>query len=97
MKSLLFALFGLALASAGLAAAQPSTPPALPKIVLIGDSIRGGYGPRVAQMLQGKAQVISPEPNGGDSGNVLKVSCSGRHSCARACWARSNSHLSCSM
>lgn len=72
MKSLLSVLVGLALASTGLAAAQPSVPPALPKIVLIGDSIRLGYGPRVGQILQGKAQVISPDPNGGDSANVLK-------------------------
>ncbi len=76
MKSLRYGsvlLIGLALAAGRLAAAQLSAPPALPKIVLIGDSIRGGYGPRVAQLLQGKARVVSPEPNGGDSGNVLKA------------------------
>ncbi|MCI0460927.1 MAG: dienelactone hydrolase family protein [Gemmataceae bacterium] len=44
----------------------------LPKVVLIGDSIRMGYAPLVARRLEGKAIVISPKPNGGDSGNVLK-------------------------
>src|SRR5438105_6975611 len=44
----------------------------LPKVVLVGDSIRLGYAPLVAQRLQGKAMVISPSANGGDSANVLK-------------------------
>jgi len=43
----------------------------LPRVVLIGDSIRLGYAPLVAQKLEGKAVVISAEPNGEDSGNVL--------------------------
>jgi lysophospholipase L1-like esterase len=43
----------------------------LPVVVLIGDSIRLGYGPFVAEKLKGKARVISPEENGGDSTNVL--------------------------
>jgi dienelactone hydrolase/lysophospholipase L1-like esterase len=43
-----------------------------PKVVLIGDSIRQGYGPLVAKKLQGKAVVVSHEANGGDSLNVLK-------------------------
>jgi lysophospholipase L1-like esterase/dienelactone hydrolase len=46
--------------------------PDLPKVVLIGDSIRLGYAPLVAQRLAGKAVVISPAANGGDSANVLK-------------------------
>ncbi len=55
------------------AAQQPaSTKPALPKVVLIGDSIRLGYAPLVAKRLAGKAVVISPAANGGDSSNVLK-------------------------
>jgi lysophospholipase L1-like esterase/dienelactone hydrolase len=45
---------------------------ALPKVVLVGDSIRLGYAPLVAKRLEGKAVVISPSANGGDSGNVLK-------------------------
>lgn len=51
---------------AGPAAAQP------PKVVLVGDSIRLGYAPLVAKKLDGKAVVVSPKPNGGDSANVLK-------------------------
>jgi lysophospholipase L1-like esterase len=45
---------------------------ALPKVVLIGDSIRIGYAPLVAKRLDGKAIVVSAKPNGEDSGNVLK-------------------------
>jgi len=52
------------------AEAQNAAP--LPKVVLIGDSIRLGYAPRVAERLKGRAVVVSPEPNGGDSGNVLQ-------------------------
>jgi dienelactone hydrolase/lysophospholipase L1-like esterase len=48
-----------------------SSTPELPKVVLIGDSIRLGYAPVVSKMLAGKAVVVSPEPNGGDSANVL--------------------------
>jgi dienelactone hydrolase/lysophospholipase L1-like esterase len=40
-------------------------------VVLIGDSIRLGYAPRVAERLAGKAVVISSPENGGDSGNLL--------------------------
>jgi dienelactone hydrolase/lysophospholipase L1-like esterase len=43
----------------------------LPRIALIGDSIRLGYAPRVAQRLAGKAVVVSLPENGGDSTNVL--------------------------
>ena len=44
----------------------------LPKVVLVGDSIRLGYAPFVAKLLAGKAIVVSPKPNGEDSGNVLR-------------------------
>lgn len=53
-----------------MAQALPET--ALPRVVLIGDSIRLGYAPLVAKRLAGKARIISPEANGGDSANVLK-------------------------
>ena len=43
----------------------------LPRVVLVGDSIRLGYAPRVAERLSGKAVVISSAENGGDSANVL--------------------------
>ena len=45
---------------------------ALPKVVLIGDSIRLSYAPTVIEELKGKAQVVSSRSNGGDSNNVLK-------------------------
>src|SRR5262245_48119623 len=44
----------------------------LPKVVLIGDSIRMGYASLVAKQLEGKATVISSAVNAEDSGNVLK-------------------------
>jgi lysophospholipase L1-like esterase len=53
------------------AAAQPPNP-GLPKVVLVGDSIRLSYASVVAGRLKGKAVVVSPPANGGDSGNVLK-------------------------
>jgi dienelactone hydrolase/lysophospholipase L1-like esterase len=43
----------------------------LPKVVLVGDSIRLGYAPFVAKRLSSKAVVVSPPENGGDSANVL--------------------------
>ncbi|WP_240907121.1 SGNH/GDSL hydrolase family protein [Paludisphaera rhizosphaerae] len=52
--------------------ARKEPTPSLPKIVLVGDSIRLAYAPIVAKRLEGKAIVISPAPNGGDSANVLK-------------------------
>ena len=45
---------------------------ALPKVVLVGDSIRMGYAPLVAKRLDGRAIVVSAKPNGEDSGNVLR-------------------------
>src|SRR4051812_1545412 len=53
----------------GQADAAPAAGP--PRVVLIGDSIRLGYAPAVAARLTGKAVVISPPENGGDSINVL--------------------------
>lgn len=58
------------LALATCAAAQAPTPQ-LPTVVLVGDSIRLGYAPLVAKRLAGKARIVSPAPNGGDSANVL--------------------------
>src|SRR5262245_50346095 len=52
-------------------AQAPPAPAAAPKVVLIGDSIRIGYAPRVVERLAGKAAVVSLPDNGGDSGNVL--------------------------
>ena len=61
------ALFLLLLVSSVAAQEKP-----LPKVVLIGDSIRMGYAPLVAKRLDGKATVISAKANGEDSGNVLR-------------------------
>jgi lysophospholipase L1-like esterase len=63
----------LLLAAAPLAAQpSPTSPAPLPKVVLVGDSIRLGYAPLVARKLAGRAVVVSPPANGGDSANVLK-------------------------
>lgn len=43
----------------------------LPKVVLIGDSIRMSYAPTVAKQLEGKAVIVESKANGGDSSNVL--------------------------
>jgi len=59
-------LVGIMVASA----AAQETP--LPRVVLVGDSIRMGYAPIVARLLDGKAIVVSAKPNGEDSGNVLR-------------------------
>ncbi len=59
-------LVGMMVASA---AAQEKP---LPRVVLVGDSIRMGYAPIVAKLLDGKAIVVSAKPNGEDSGNVLR-------------------------
>jgi lysophospholipase L1-like esterase len=60
--------FFLAILVSGAAAQEKP----LPRVVLVGDSIRIGYAPLVAKRLDGKAIVISAKPNGEDSGNVLK-------------------------
>ena len=44
----------------------------LPAVALIGDSIRIGYAPLVAELLADEARILSQEPNGGDSGRVLE-------------------------
>lgn len=44
----------------------------LPKVVLIGDSIRLSYASTVIGELNDRAVIVSPKPNGGDSSKVLK-------------------------
>jgi lysophospholipase L1-like esterase/dienelactone hydrolase len=65
-------LLATLLLTAGAVSAQPpaAPDPGLPKVVLIGDSIRQGYAPFVAKRLEGKAIVFNPEKNGGDSNSV---------------------------
>ncbi len=43
----------------------------MPQVILLGDSIRMGYAPRVREALRGVCDVWDPEANGGDSANVL--------------------------
>ena len=48
----------------------PLTP--LPAVALIGDWIRIGYAPVVAELLAGEARILSQEPNGGNGSRVLE-------------------------
>jgi lysophospholipase L1-like esterase len=61
------AIFVAALVSSVAAQENP-----LPKVVLVGDSIRMGYAPLVTKRLNGKAIIVSAKSNGEDSGNVLR-------------------------
>ena len=67
-------LFLCALTATALAqdAPKPAATQALPKIVLLGDSVREHYAPFVAEMLAGKAVVTTPKANGRDTGTLLK-------------------------
>ncbi len=49
-----------------------AAPAEKPVVVLVGDSIRLGYAPIVAERLKDVATVVSTPENGGDSANVLK-------------------------
>jgi lysophospholipase L1-like esterase/dienelactone hydrolase len=62
----------LVFASVASGQTKPPEKPDLPKIVLVGDSVRMGYAPLVAKRLEGKAVVVNDKENGGDSANVLK-------------------------
>jgi len=65
-----------ALLAAVLALAAPTAAradePGKPVVVLIGDSIRRGYAPVVADRLKGLAEVVSPPEDGGDSRDLLE-------------------------
>jgi lysophospholipase L1-like esterase/dienelactone hydrolase len=53
--------------------AQQPKPTELPKVLLLGDSIRMGYAPLVAKKLDGIAVVVHPgQVQGGDTTNTLK-------------------------
>lgn len=45
---------------------------ALPRVLLLGDSISMGYGDKVARLLEGKAVVTRPATNCGDTTNALR-------------------------
>jgi lysophospholipase L1-like esterase len=51
---------------------SPTADPPLPKVLLVGDSIRMGYAPIVIEKLKDKATFINPKENGEDSANVIK-------------------------
>ncbi len=55
----------------GAASGQSAAEPRLPRVLLVGDSIRLGYAPFVAKLLAGKAEVISPD-GAGDSAWLLE-------------------------
>ena len=70
-----FCILFASLLTAGLALAQTKQAPldpALPNILLIGDSISGGYEKQVKQALQGKANVVKNEGNAEWTGTGLK-------------------------
>lgn len=69
MRTLVFAFVSLSFAVPTVTSSEPEK---LPKVVLIGDSIRIGYAATVAKKLEGKAIVVGAKANGGDSANVLK-------------------------
>jgi lysophospholipase L1-like esterase len=70
-QSLLFAL-ALSFSATVFGQSNETSIETLPKVVLVGDSIRLSYAPIVVKQLDGKADVVSPQANGGDSSNVLK-------------------------
>jgi len=53
-------------------AQEPKPKPELPKVLLLGDSIRMGYAPLVAKKLEGVVEIISPKDNGADTATTLK-------------------------
>jgi lysophospholipase L1-like esterase len=60
-----------ALALLAMVCAAPASEGALPKVVLLGDSIREGYAPFVVEMLRDRAVVVTPKANGRDTGTLL--------------------------
>ena len=57
---------------AGPATTQALPKVVLPKVVLLGDSIRQGYAPIVSELLAGRAIVVTPSSNGWDTVRLLK-------------------------
>ncbi|WP_439621345.1 GDSL-type esterase/lipase family protein [Gemmata sp.] len=53
-------------------AQPPKAPPEVPRVLLLGDSIRLGYAPLVAKKLDGTAEVVHHKENGGDTATTLK-------------------------
>jgi len=65
MRTATLAILLVAASIATVYANDPATK--LPKVVLLGDSIRLSYTPYVTKVLTGKAMVVSNKENGGDS------------------------------
>jgi lysophospholipase L1-like esterase len=61
-----------AMTGSGFVAADETLPTDLPRVVIVGDSIRLSYAATVVEQLAGQAIVVSPAANGGDSNNLLK-------------------------
>ena len=51
--------------------AQPATPPRLPNVLIIGDSISIGYMKTLEELLKGKANLVHNPGNAAHSGNGL--------------------------
>lgn len=56
-----------------LVSVQPPPKAELPRVLLIGDSIRLGYAPLVAKKLEGVAEVVSVKENFADTATTLKM------------------------
>jgi lysophospholipase L1-like esterase/dienelactone hydrolase len=56
-----------------LVSVQPPASPPLPRVLLVGDSIRLGYAPLVAKKLDGVAEVVSVKENFADTATTLKM------------------------
>jgi lysophospholipase L1-like esterase len=65
------AMLGVAIVLTNLAWGAEPKQAEMPKVVLVGDSIRMSYAPFVIEALKDKAVVVSSPANGGDTGRVL--------------------------
>lgn len=70
MRRLLVVVAALLLSANCVAQERPLVE--MPKVLLIGDSIRLSYAATVKQALNGQASVVSPQANAGDSSNLLR-------------------------
>jgi lysophospholipase L1-like esterase len=66
------AILGFALGAVAQDPPPPESAEPLPKVLIIGDSISGGYTPRVARLLQDKAQVMHNPGNAEHTGTGIK-------------------------
>lgn len=71
MQRPIMTLLAICLLTPALFAADAPSDLQVPTVVLLGDSIRLGYARSVTKLLDGKATVVSPNANGGDSSRLL--------------------------